>query len=301
MPRSNINDLLALRDVARERSFTRAAAQIGVSPSALSHRIRALEERLGVRLLTRTTRSVALTEAGDRLISALGPHFDGIEAEIAALSELRDKPAGTIRITTGIHAAQTVLWPAVATLLPRYPELNVEISVDAGFVDIVSERFDAGIRLGETIAQDMVAVPIGPDLRMAAVAAPSYFDKRTPPGAPHDLASHNCINLRFPTHGGLYAWEFEKDGRSLNVRVEGQLVVNDIAVAREAAIVGAGIAYLPEDYVQAALDEGHLVEALSDWSPPFPGYHLYYPSRRQQSPAFTLLVEALRYRGAKSG
>jgi len=297
MPRQNINDLLALRAVARERSFTRAAAQIGVSPSALSHRVRALEERLGVRLLTRTTRSVAPTEAGERLLSAIGPHFDQIEAELDALNELRDKPAGTIRITTGIDAAQTILWPALSTLLNDYPDIRVELSVDSGFVDIVAERFDAGVRLGETIAQDMVAVRIGPDMRMAAVGSPAYFAGRKPPRSPHDLALHNCINLRFPTLGGLYAWEFEKGGRALNVRVEGQVIVNDIALGRQAALDGSGIAYLPEHYVQDDIDAGGLKRVLGDWSPPFPGYHLYYPSRRQQSPAFSLLVEALRYRG----
>jgi len=297
MPRQNINDLLAFRAVARERSFTRAAAQTGVSPSALSHRIRAFEERLGVRLLTRTTRSVAPTEAGERLLSTIAPRFDEIEAALDALSELRDKPAGTIRITTSIHPAETILWPAIARLLPDYPDLNVEISVDGGFVDIVEGRFDAGIRLGETIAQDMIAVRIGPDLRMAAVASPAYFAGRAPPATPHDVASHNCINLRFPTLGGLYAWEFEKAGRALNVHVEGQLVVNDGDLARQAALDGCGIAYLPEDHVQADVEAGKLTRVLDDWTPPFPGYHLYFPSRRQQSPAFALLVEALRYRG----
>jgi DNA-binding transcriptional LysR family regulator len=296
MPRQTINDLLAFRAVARERSFTRAAAQIGVSPSALSHTIRAVEERLGVRLLTRTTRSVAPTEAGERLLSAIGPHFDGIEAELAALSELRDKPAGTVRITTGDHAVKTILLPAIAKLLPSYPDVNVEISVNAGLVDIVAERFDAGVRLGETIAQDMVAVRIGPDLRMAAVGSPSYFSVHKPPRTPHDLAQHNCINLRFPTLGGLYAWEFEKGGRALNVRVKGQLVVNDPGLALGAAADGLGIAYLPDDYVKREIDAGRLIRVLESWCPPFPGYHLYYPSRRQQSPAFAVLVEALRYR-----
>ena len=296
MPRRNINDLLAFRSVARERSFTRAAAQMGVSPSALSHAIRGLEERLGLRLLERTTRSVAPTAAGERLLAGIGPHFDGIDAEVAALGELRDKPAGTIRITTGIHAAEKILWPALAKLLPDYPDIHVEISVDAGFVDIVAERFDAEVRLGETVAQDMIAVRIGPDMRMAAVASEAYFAGREPPHTPHDLAQHNCINLRFPTLGGLYAWEFEKDGRPLNVRVDGQLVVNDTALARQAALDGLGIAYLPEDYFAAPASNGKLVRVLEDWCPPFPGYHLYYPSRRQQSPAFGLLVEALRYR-----
>jgi DNA-binding transcriptional LysR family regulator len=296
MPRRNINSLLAFRAVAEERSFTRAAAQVGVSPSALSHTIRALEERLGLRLLTRTTRSVAPSEAGERLLGAIGPHFDGIEAELAALSELRDKPAGSIRITTGVHAAQAIVWPALARLLPVYPDIEVELSVHSGFIDIVEERFDAGVRLGETIAQDMVAVRIGPDMRMAAVASPAYFSGRKPPRTPQDLALHNCLNLRFPTRGGLYAWEFEKAGRALNVRVEGQFVVNDIALALQAALDGLGIAYLPEDYVRAEIEGRRLTRVLDSWCPPFPGYHLYYPSRRHQSPAFTLLVEALRYR-----
>jgi DNA-binding transcriptional LysR family regulator len=297
MLRQTINDLLAFRAVAQERSFTRAAAQIGVSTSALSHTIRGLEERLGLRLLARTTRSVVPTEVGERLLGVIGPYLDGIEAELAALGELRDKPAGTIRITTGAHAAATIIEPAVARLLPDYPDVQVELSVDPGFIDIVAERFDAGVRLGETVAQDMVAVRIGPDMRMAAVASPAYFAARPPPQAPDDLARHNCINLRFPTHGGLYAWEFEKDERALNVRVGGQLIVNDIALARQAALDGLGIAYLPQDYVEPDIEAGRLARVLATWCPVFPGYHLYYPSRRQQSPAFALLVEALRYRG----
>ena len=297
MSRPTINDLLALRAIAQERSFTRAAAQVGVSPSALSHAIRGLETRVGVRLLTRTTRSVAPTDAGERLIEAITPHLDGIEAELAALGELRDKPAGKIRITTGIDAAQTLLWPALAKLLAAYPDIEVELAVQAGFVDIVAERFDAGVRLGETIGQDMVAVRIGPDMRMAAVASASYFADRAPPKTPHDLATHRCINLRFPTYGGLYAWEFERNGRPINVRVEGQVIVNDIALARQAACDGAGIAYLPEDYVRDHVGDGRLIGTLQDWCPPFPGYHLYYPSRRQLSPAFTLLVHALRFQG----
>ena len=297
MARQPINDLLALRTIARERSFTRAAAQIGVSPSALSHAIRALEERVGVRLLTRTTRSVAPTDAGERLLDAIGPYLDGIETELAALGALRDKPAGRIRITTGIHAAQTILWPALAKLLPAYPDIEVELAVQTGFVDIVAERFDAGVRLGETIGQDMIAVRIGPDMRIAAVGSPGYFAEHGPPATPHDLAGHRCINLRFPTYGGLYAWEFERSGRALNVRVEGPLIVNEILLARQAARDGAGIAYLPEDYVAEDIREGRLTRVLADWCPPFPGYHLYYPNRRQRSPAMTLLVEAIRFRG----
>jgi DNA-binding transcriptional LysR family regulator len=246
--------------------------------------------------LTRTTRSVVPTEAGERLLDAIGPHFDGIEAELTALSELRDKPAGAIRITTGIHAAETILWPTLGRLLPNYPDIQVELSVNPGFVDIVAERFDAGVRLGETIAQDMVAVRIGPDMRMAAVASPSYFTDRRWPRTPPDLALHNCINLRFPTRGGLYAWEFERARRALNVRVEGQVIVNDIALALRAAVDGAGMAYLPEDYVQADVEAGRLTRVLEPWCPPFSGYHLYFPSRRHQTAAFTLFVQALRYR-----
>ena len=297
MPRETMADLVALLAVARERSFTRAAARLGVSPSALSHAIRGLEERVGVRLLTRTTRSVAPTEAGERLLGTIGPRFDEIGAELERLKELRDRPAGTVRITTGDHAAETILWPALERLLPAYPDVQVEIGVNAGFVDIVSERFDAGVRMGETVARDMVAVRIGSDMRMAAVASPAYFAGRPVPQTPHDLAEHRCINLRFPTLGGLYAWEFEKAGRALNVRVEGQLVVNDIALARLGALGGSGIAYLPEDYVQPSVEAGRLQRVLADWCPSFPGYHLYYPSRRQQSAAFALVVEALRFRG----
>lgn len=296
MPRRTINDLVAFRAVAQERSFTRAAAQMGVSPSALSHTIRSLEEQVGVRLLTRTTRSVAPTQAGERLLGTIGPRFDEIEAELAAIGELRDRPAGTIRITTGVHAAQTILWPALAKFLPQYPEVEVELSVNTGFVDIVADRFDAGVRLGETIAQDMIAVRIGPEMRMAAVGSPAYFAEREPPRVPQELAAHNCVNLRFPTLGGLYAWEFEQGERALNVHVGGQLVVNEIALALHAALDGAGIAYLPEDYIADSVAAGQLVRVLEDWCPPFPGYHLYYPSCRQQSQAFALLVEALRYR-----
>jgi DNA-binding transcriptional LysR family regulator len=296
MKREMMGDLIAFLSVARERSFTRAAAQLGVSPSALSHTIRKLEERLGVRLLTRTTRSVSATEAGERLLHSVGPHLDRIRTELEGLSALRDKPAGTVRITTGDHAAEAILLPVLAGILPLYPDLSVEISVDAGFVDLAAQRFDAGIRLGETLAQDVVAVRIGPDIRMAAVGSPAYFGGRSPPTTPHDLAGHNCINLRFPTHGGVYVWEFEKGARAVNVRVEGQLVVNDIALARAGAISGLGIAYLPEDYLQPCLESGELVRVLASWCPPFPGYHLYYPSRRQLSPALAVLVEALRYR-----
>jgi DNA-binding transcriptional LysR family regulator len=296
MPRHDLNDLLAFVAVARERSFTKAAAKLGVSQSALSHTVRGLEERLGLRLLTRTTRSVAPTQAGDRLYQSVGPRFAEIEAEVASLSELRDKPAGTVRITAGEHAANTVLWPAFAKVLPSYPDIKVEITVDYGLTDIVTERYDAGVRLGERVAKNMIAVRIGPELRMAVVGSPSYFARRKRPQTPRDLTAHDCINLRLPTHGSLYTWEFEKDKREVNVHVEGQLVFNNIALRLNAALAGLGLAFLPEDLVQADISARRLVRVLADWCPPFAGYHLYYPSRRQSSPAFTLLVEALRYR-----
>jgi len=294
--RGNINDLLAFLAVAKEGSFTRAAAKLGVSQSALSHTIRGLEERLGLRLLTRTTRRVAPTEVGERLLRTVGPRFDEIDAELAALSELREKLAGTIRITTVEYAAESILWPALVKLLPQYPDIKVEIIVDYGLTDIVAERYDAGVRLGEQVAKDMIAVRIGPDFRMAVVGAPSYFTRRSRPKKPQDLTAHDCINLRLPTYGGLYAWEFEKHGRELKVRVEGQLVFNGSAPMLKAALAGFGLAYLPEDLVQADLAKGRLIRVLTDWCPPFSGYHLYYPSRRQPTPAFALLVDALRYR-----
>jgi len=297
MTRAPLADLNAFLAVARERSFTRAAAQLGVSPSALSQTMRGLEERLGMRLLTRTTRSVAPTEAGERLIATVGPHLEGIETGLAALSELRGKPAGTIRITSVDHAAETILWPALAQFLSDYPAVHVEVIVDNTLRDIVSERFDAGIRMGERVARDMIAVRIGPDIRMAAVATPAYFARRGKPKAPQELAAHDCINLRMPTLGGVYAWEFEKGSREIAVRVEGQLTVNDIAVIRQAALNGVGVAFMPEDIARAHIDAGELIRVLADWTPPFPGYHLYYPSRRQQSPAFAAFVDALRHRG----
>lgn len=296
MRREELGELTAFLAVAEARSFTRAAAKLGVSQSALSHTVRRLETRLGFRLLTRTTRSVAPTEAGERLIETLRPAFDEIDAKLAALSALREKPAGTVRITTGEHAARTLLWPALAKLLPDYPDIRVELSIEHALTDIVAERFDAGVRLGEQVAKDMIAVRIGPDMRFAVAGAPAYLAHRRPPQTPHDLAGHACINLRLPTLGGLYAWEFEKDGRELRVRVEGQLVFDNTGMILEAAIAGFGLAYLPEDLVQPHIGAGRLMRMLDDWRPPFPGYHLYYPSRRQLSPAFALLVEALRHR-----
>jgi DNA-binding transcriptional LysR family regulator len=296
MARTNPNDLIAFISVARLRSFTNAAARLGVSPSALSHTMRSLEERLGLRLLTRTTRSVTTTEAGERLLRTIGPRFDEIDAELTALSELREKPAGNIRITADEHAVSSVLLPALRRLLPDYPDIHIEVVTDYGLTDIVAERFDAGVRLGGIVAKDMIAIPIGPDMRMAAVAAPAYFAKRPKPREPQELTAYNCINLRLPTHGGLYAWEFEKNGRETRVRVEGQLVFNSITPMLEAALDGLGMAYLAKDRVQRNLDNGQLIQVLADWTPPFSGYHLYYPSRRQPTPAFALLIEALRYR-----
>lgn len=298
MLRENLNDFLGFLAVARERNFTRAAAKLGVSQSALSHAVRGLEARLGVRLLARTTRSVAPTAAGERLLRTIGPRFDELETELAGLSEMRDKPAGTIRITAGEHAAETVLWPAIEKLLPAYPEIRVELVTDYGLIDIVAERYDAGVRLGEQIAKDMIAVRIGPDFRMAVVGSPSYFAKRTAPKKPQDLTDHNCINIRLPTRGGTYAWEFEKRGRALRVRVDGQLVFNNMAMRMNAVRAGLGLAYMPEDQVKADVARGRLVQVLEDWCAPFSGYHLYYPSRRQPTPAFSILVETLRYRPA---
>ena len=299
MHRGNLNDLLAFIAVAQERSFTRAAAKLGVSQSALSHTVRGLEERLGLRLLTRTTRSVAPTEAGERLLNMIAPRIEEIETELVALSELREKPAGTIRITATEYAADTILLPKLAELLPAYPDIRVEIIIDYGLTDIVAERFDAGVRSGEQLAKDMIAVRIGPDMRMAVVGAPSYFKTRPEPEQPHDLVNHNCIALRLP-HGGLYAWEFEKDGRELRVRVDGQLTYNTTAQMLNASLAGLGLAYVPEGWAQPHFANGHLKRVLEDWCLPYSGYHLYYPSRRQATPAFGLLVDALRYRAYES-
>jgi DNA-binding transcriptional LysR family regulator len=296
MQRGNLNDLLAFLAVGRERSFTKAAAKLGVSQSALSHTIRELEARMGVRLLTRTTRSVSPTEAGERLLQTVGPRFEEIDAELAAISELREKPAGTIRLTATEYAADAILLPKLSKLLREYPDIKVEIIIDYGLTDIVAQRYDAGVRSGEQVAKDMIAVRIAPDMRMAVVGAPSYFRKQSEPEKPQDLIGHNCINLRLPTHGSLYAWEFEKSGRELKVRVEGQLTFNATAQMLHAALAGLGLAYVPEGLVQAQIAKGRLKRVLTDWCPPFTGYHLFYPSRRQSSAAFALLVDALRYR-----
>ncbi len=296
MQRDDLVDLNAFLTVADERSFTRAAARLGTSQSALSHTVRRLEGRLGVRLLTRTTRSVAPTEAGDRLLGTLRPALDGIATQLASLSELRERPAGTIRLTASQHAVDTVLWPVLERLLPAYPDVHVELGVDSGFADIVTERFDAGVRLGESIARDMVAVRIGPDLRMTVVGSPGYFAERAPPRTPQDLAGHRCVNLRLNTAGGFYAWELEGAGRELRVRVEGQVAFNNAEMVLRAALAGFGLAYVMEDRAAAHVADGRLVRVLEEWCPPFPGYHLYYPSRRQPSAAFSLLVDALRHR-----
>lgn len=302
MPRATpIHDLQAFLAIVRERSFTRAADQLGVSPSALSHSLRGLESRLGLRLLNRTTRSVAPTEAGERLLQRIGPSFAEIDHALQAVSALRDKPAGTVRITSGDHAANTILWPALAKLLPRYPDVRVEINVDYGLVDIVAERFDAGVRFGEQIEKDMVAVPIGPEMRMAVVGAPAYFATHPAPKKPDELTGHDCINLRLPTRGGLYAWEFEKRKRALKVHVSGQFACNNVYQALRAALAGFGLAYLPEDMAQPHVDARRLHRVLADWCPPFAGYHLYYPHRRQPSPAFAVVVAALREQWRAAG
>src|SRR3977135_873652 len=292
----HLDDLAALVAVGRERSFTKAAAKLGVSQSALSQTIRQLEARLGVRLLTRTTRSVSPHEAGGRLMRTAGPRFEEIEAELAALSELREKPAGTIRITAMEYATDAILMPKLTKLLREYPDIKIEIIIDYGLTDIVTERYDAGVRSGEQVAKDMIAVRIGPDMRMAVVGAPSYFKTRPEPKKPQHLIGHNCINLRLPSHGGLYAWEFEKGGRELKVRVEGQMTFNSATQMLNAALAGYGLAYVPEGMVQPHLVKGRLKRVLADWCQPYSGYHLFYPSRRQSSAAFNLVVEALRER-----
>jgi DNA-binding transcriptional LysR family regulator len=296
MQRGHLDDLLAFVAVGRERSFTRAAAKLGVSQSALSHTMRELEARLGVRLLTRTTRSVSPTAAGERLLQTVGPRVEEIEAELAAVRELRDRPAGTIRITATEYAADAILLPKLAKLLRDYPDIKVEITIDYGLTDIVAQRYDAGVRSGEQVAKDMIAVRIGPDMRMAVVGAPSYFKGRPQPKKPQDLLAHNCIALRLPTHGALYAWEFEKGGRELKVRTEGQFTCNTTAQMLNAALAGLGLAYVPEGLAQPHLAKRRLRRVLEDWCLPYSGYHLFYPSRRQSSAAFSLLVEALRYR-----
>ncbi|RYD24848.1 MAG: LysR family transcriptional regulator [Lysobacteraceae bacterium] len=296
MGREDLGGLAMFLAVAEEKSFTRAAARLGVSQSALSHSMRRLEAKLGLRLLTRTTRSVSPTIAGERLLATLGPALDDIDDMLSSLTELRERPAGTIRITTSKHAARTILWPVVERVTAENPDIVVELSVDSGLTDIVADRFDAGVRLGERLEKDMIAVRIGPQLRMAAVGSPAYFAKHGTPITPDDLARHSCINLRFTTSGGLYVWEFEKAGRELKVKVEGQLVLNDVDLTVDAAVAGRGIAFMIEDHATDQIANGHLVRVLEDWCEPFDGHYLYYPSRRQPSPAFSLFLETLRFR-----
>ncbi|EOF7239672.1 LysR family transcriptional regulator [Enterobacter roggenkampii] len=294
MLKDNFNDLLSFMVVARERSFTRAAAQLGVSQSTLSHAMRKLEARLDVRLLTRTTRSVVPTPAGEQLFSRLSPHLLEIEQELTALRSSRHKPAGAIRIVAGEHAMDAVLWPVLKAFMLQYPDINVEVTVDNGLTDIVDGRFDAGVRLGEQVAKDMIAVRIAPDMRMAVVGAPDYLARFGVPLVPEQLGEHRCINLRLPTRGGLYDWEFERDGRELRVRVDGQLTLNNLSQRIDAAENGLGLAYVPESSVLDALNQGRLVRVLESWCPTFEGYHLYYPSRRQHTTAFRLLLDALQ-------
>jgi len=294
MARSDLSDITAFLAVAREGSFTKAAAKLGISQSALSQTVRNLEARLGLRLLTRTTRNISPTQAGERLIQSVGPRLDEIEAELSALSALRDSPAGVVRIAAGEHAAELLLWPVIERLLPDYPEITVEIVIDNGLTDIVEQRLDAGVRLGEQVAKDMVAVRISPDFRMAVVGTPGYFGRHAKPKTPQDLTAHNCVNIRLPTAGGIYAWEFRKGGRALNVRVEGQLVFNTATMAVKAALAGVGLAFVPEQRVLSQIESGGLVRVLSDWCPSFSGFHLYYPSRRQLTPAFVVVANALR-------
>jgi DNA-binding transcriptional LysR family regulator len=295
MSRANLNDLQTFVVIAREGSFTRAAAQLGVSQSAISHTMRGLEARLGVRLLTRTTRSVSPTEAGQRLYQSMAPRFDEIEKELQAVTEFRDTPAGNVRISASEHAANNILWPKLLKVLPSYPDIKVEITVDYALSDIVAQRYDAGVRLGDQVAKDMIAVPIGPPLQMAVVASPAYFSAKPRPATPSDLSTHNCINLRLPTHGSLLQWDFEKDGHELKARVEGQWTFNSSVPIHRAAVAGCGLAFLPEDMVARDLAEGSLIRVLEDWCQPFPGYHLYYPNRREHSSALGVVIDALRH------
>jgi DNA-binding transcriptional LysR family regulator len=294
MPRTDFDNLHAFLLVARERSFTRAAAQLGVTQSALSHTMRSLESKLGVRLLTRTTRGVSTTEAGERLFTSLEAHYEGIHASLSALNDLRDRPSGTIRITTHDHAASTVLWPRLSQVLSGYPDVKIEIDINYGLIDIVAERFDAGVRLGNQVAKDMIAMRISPDVRMVVVGAPAYLAGRAIPHVPQDLTGHSCVNMRLPTYNSVYAWEFVKDGRDVEVHVDGQCIFNTTPQLLQAALDGYGFAYVPEDLVLDHVAAGRLQRVLDDWCPTFPGYHLYYPSRRQSSPAFALVLDALR-------
>ncbi|CDZ55020.1 LysR family transcriptional regulator [Neorhizobium galegae] len=297
MLRENVNDLLAFLAVARERSFTKAAAKLGMSQSGLSHIVRGLEERLGVRLLTRTTRSVAPTPEGEHLLRTIGPRFEEIEGELVALTDKRERPAGTIRITAEDYAIDHVLWPKLRKILHDYPDIKVEFVIDYGLTDIVAERFDAGVRLGEIVSQGMIAARISPEQRMIVIGSPDYLERNPAPITPQDLTRHQCINLRLPTRGGLYAWEFEKDGEDMRVRVDGQMTCNGITQIRAMAVDGFGLGFIPDGLAMPEIEAGRLVQVLADWCPHYPGYHLYYPSRRQSSAAFNIVVDALRERG----
>lgn len=297
MAMNDFSEMVALITVARERSFTRAAVELGVTPSALSHKIRRFEERLGLRLLSRTTRSVAPTEIGEQLISAIGPYFEGIESELEALGAMRDRPAGKVRITCTDHVIDRLFLPKLPQFLAEYPEIELELNTDYGFTDIVSERFDAGVRIGESISKDMIAMRIGPDWRFAVVGSPAYLETHNHPDVPADLTRHSCINMRLPTQGSLYAWDFEKNGRQLSVRVDGRLTFNSLGPMLGAVLNGLGLGYMPEDLVRPHIENGSLQEVLRDWSPTLQGYHLYYPSRRNPSAAFTKFLETFRYRG----
>ncbi|WSG98174.1 LysR family transcriptional regulator (plasmid) [Rhizobium johnstonii] len=296
MLRENVNDLLAFLAVARERSFTKAAAKLGMSQSGLSHIVRGLEERLGVRLLTRTTRSVAPTPEGEHLLKTIGPRFEEIEGELVALTDKRERPAGTIRITAEDYAIDHVLWPKLRKILHDYPDIKVEFVIDYGLTDIVAERFDAGVRLGEIVSQGMIAVRISPEQRMIVIGSPDYLERNPAPITPQELTRHQCINLRLPTRGGLYAWEFEKDGEDMRVRVDGQMTCNGITQIRAMAVDGFGLGFIPDGLAMPEIEAGRLVQVLADWCPHYPGYHLYYPSRRQSSTAFNIVVDALRER-----
>lgn len=296
MPRTDLGDLAAFAAVAEERSFTRAAMRLGTSQSAISYTVRRLEEHLGHKLLSRTTRNVGLTDAGEQLLDTLAPALTDIHARLDALSMLRDKPSGSVRITCSRHAAETVLWPAIEAVMARYPDIRVELSIDGALTNIVADRFDAGVRLGEHVEKDMIAIPIGPELRMLAVGSPTYFARYKLPATPRDLTAHDCINLRMATRGDLYAWEFERDGHVLNVRVEGRLIVNDTDTAIRAALAGQGLAFVMADRIETELASGSLIPVLEDWSPPFAGHHLYYPDRRNMTPAFRVLLDELRVR-----
>ncbi len=295
MARKNFSQVLAFINVVREGSFTRAAALLGVTPSALSHAISGLEAQVGVQLLTRTTRSISTTEAGERLFLNVSTRLEEIDAELGVVDALRDKPVGTVRITSAEHAANSYLWPKLSKVLGEYPDINVEITIDYQMADIVSQRYDAGVRLGHQVAKDMIAVRIGPDMRIAVVGSPDYVGKRAMPNTPHDLAQHNCINLRLPTHGGLLPWDFDKDGQQVKLRVTGQWVFNNSSSIVRAALAGHGLAFVPEDMVLEHIAQGRLIRMLDDWCAPYPGYHLYYPNRREFSPALSIIVDALRY------